>query len=641
MRRYLRRTYKALIAHRRLVNVVSDCVSWPLALLFTLVFRYDFHVPGKALRGLLVLVPLAVLVQFLVGVADGLYVGRWSLGSFEEVAALARTAAVTAVVVVIADVPMRRVPISVALAAPVLALVSMVGARYAWRLQEERRKRPAHTAQPLLVYGAGEAGVQVITCLMRNPASSYRPVGLIDDDLHKENLRVRGVPVLGTGMALQAALDATGATALLLAIPSAGAAVVRELSAFCLQHHVDFRVVPSTAELLDPRVEATDIRSVTESDLLGRREIKTDLASIAHYLTGKRVLVTGAGGSIGSELCRQLKPLGPDRLLMLDRDESALHAVQLSIEGRALLDGDLVLCDIRDEERLRQVFDRHRPQVIFHAAALKHLSLLERFPTEALKTNVEATGRLLDLAVEYGVERFVNVSTDKAADPTSVLGSTKRITERLTAHAAERADGVYLSVRFGNVLGSRGSVLPLFRAQIAAGGPVTVTHPDVTRFFMTIEEAVQLVIQAGALGSGGQVLVLDMGEPVGIVEVARRLIAQSGREVAIEYTGLRPGEKLHEVLLGPTEVSTGRSHPLISHVTVPPVLPAVVNELKLTMADDELIASFGRVASSPADADAEKPGHVAQAPTPTVDPRLTSVPVDQSAAAAAPVASST
>jgi len=349
-------------------------------------------------------------------------------------------------------------------------------------------------------------------------------------------------------------------------------------------------------------VGVADIRRVTEADLLGRREITTDLDLIASYLTGKRVLVTGAGGSIGSELCRQLTPLGPDRLLMLDRDESALHAVQLSIEGRALLDGDLVLCDIRDEDHLRQVFDEHRPEVVFHAAALKHLSLLERFPAEALKTNVQATDRLLRLAAEYGVERFVNISTDKAADPTSVLGASKRITERLTANTAERTAGEYLSVRFGNVLGSRGSVLPLFRSQIEAGGPVTVTHPDVTRFFMTIEEAVQLVIQAGALGHGGDVLVLDMGEPVEIVEVARRLIAQSGRSIPIEYTGLRPGEKLHEVLLGPGESVSAQIHPLIGHVPVPSLPPATVVDLRATMTDDALIATMQHVAGCPAPA---------------------------------------
>jgi FlaA1/EpsC-like NDP-sugar epimerase len=257
---------------------------------------------------------------------------------------------------------------------------------------------------------------------------------------------------------------------------------------------------------------------------------------------------------------------------MLDRDESALHGVQLAIEGRALLESsDLVLVDIRDRRALRDVFARFRPHVVFHAAALKHLVLLERHPAEAVKTNIWATIDLLELAAEAGVEHFVNISTDKAADPCSVLGYSKRITERLTSHFSAATDRAYLSVRFGNVLGSRGSVLTTFHSQIERGGPVTVTHPDVTRYFMTVEEAVQLVIQAGAIGRPGEALVLDMGSPVSIAEVARLLAARSERKVSIEFTGLRSGEKLHEVLLASNEVDVRPVHPLISHVVVPPL----------------------------------------------------------------------
>ena len=601
VRRHVRRAYTALVLHHRLANVAGDSVAWAAALVLGLLLRYDFEVPREALEGLLLLTPLAMAVQFLLGISDGLYLGRWSLGSFEEVAALVRTVTATALILAAVDLPTRLVPLSVALTAPVMALTVMGGARYAWRLQRERRRRPSREAPPLLVYGAGDAAAQVVTSLMRDPESPYRPIGLIDDDVRKQNLRVRGVSVLGTGADLEAVVKVTGASAVLLAIPSADAILVRELSEFCLLHHLELRVLPSTTEVLNGRVGVSDIRPVTEADLLGRREITADLASIASYLTNKKVLVTGAGGSIGSELCRQLKALGPKRLLMLDRDESALHAVQLSIEGRAMLDGDLVLCDIRDESHLRAVFDEHRPHVVFHAAALKHLSLLERFPAEALKTNVQATQQLLDLAMQYGVERFVNISTDKAAEPSSVLGATKRITERLTAAAAHVGEGDYLSVRFGNVLGSRGSVLPLFRAQIKAGGPVTVTDREVTRFFMTIEEAVQLVIQAGALGSGGDVLVLDMGEPVQIDLVARRLIEQSGKSIDIEYTGLRPGEKRHEVLLGPEESVSLQIHPLIRHVHVPRMPAGSVMKLQLPMDGDDLIAALKQLADSPPD----------------------------------------
>ena len=286
---------------------------------------------------------------------------------------------------------------------------------------------------------------------------------------------------------------------------------------------------------------------------------------------------------------------------MLDRDESALHTVQMAIEGRALLDSEcLVVADIRDRNRMREVFDRHRPHVVFHTAALKHLPLLEMHPAEAVKTNVFGTLHVLEAAAGAGVERFVNISTDKAADPSSILGYTKRIAEQLTSWFAQREGGTFLSVRFGNVLGSRGSVLGAFERQIRDGGPLTVTHPDVTRYFMTVQEAVQLVIQAGAVGGPGEALVLDMGEPVRIVDVARRLVAQSDRPIDIVFTGLRSGEKLHEVLLGQCEIDERPAHPLISHCQVPPLPPV---DLEPLGTDDparlrSLVADLGRVAPS-------------------------------------------
>jgi FlaA1/EpsC-like NDP-sugar epimerase len=327
----------------------------------------------------------------------------------------------------------------------------------------------------------------------------------------------------------------------------------------------------------------SDIRPVTPADLLGRREAEIDVQVVAGYLTGKRVLVTGAGGSIGSELCRQVRRFDPATLIMLDRDESALHMLQLSMEGAALLDRrELVVADIRDRSRLEEVFEEHRPEVVFHAAALKHLPLLEMHPGEAVKSNVFGTLNVLQVAGDAHVERLVNISTDKAADPVSVLGYSKRIAERLTAWSGTQRSGAQVSVRFGNVLGSRGSVLTAFEEQIRAGGPVTVTDADVTRYFMTVEEAVQLVIQAGAVGSSGEALVLDMGEPVRIADVAQRLIARSGRPVELIYTGLRPGEKLHECLLGAGEVDVRPVHRLITHVPVPPLAPHQLGAAGLT-----------------------------------------------------------
>ncbi|MFN2523502.1 MAG: polysaccharide biosynthesis protein, partial [Mycobacteriales bacterium] len=479
---------RRLLRLRIPAQAVSDALAWTSGLWLANALRYDF-VGGALLTGGLVgTIMLAVLLQLAAGTACRLYRGRYRFGSFEEVAGVLVAVGTTAVVLTAVNASWRSgllVPRSVPLAGGVVAFTLMVGLRYAWRLLLERRRRP-NTAEPLLLFGAGEGAVQIIAALLRDRDASYLPVGLLDDDPRKRHLRLRGVPVLGDRRQLAEAVRRTGARTLLLAVPSADAELVRDVSALAEDAGLAIKVLPAVAELLDGRLEVADIRDLDLADLLGRRQIELDLDSIAGYLTDKRVLVTGAGGSIGSELCRQISQYAPAELIMLDRDESALHAVQLAISGRALLDGDeLVLADIRDIDHLHRVFHERRPQVVFHAAALKHLTLLERFPGEAVKSNVWGTLTLLEAAKAAGVERFVNISTDKAADPSSVLGYSKRIAERLTAHVAAETEGRYVSVRFGNVLGSRGSVLTAFRAQIEAGGPLTVTDPDVTRYFMT------------------------------------------------------------------------------------------------------------------------------------------------------------
>jgi FlaA1/EpsC-like NDP-sugar epimerase len=492
------------------------------------------------------------------------------------VAALSAAAGFTTAAAVAVNVvaPVHFIPYTGAIGGGIFALALMAGARFTWRSKIDRQRRPRDTSSRLLILGAGEATAMLLAGLLRAPESPYLPVGLLDDDPAKRRLRIRGVPVVGTSTDIAAAASALGADTLLIAIATAQAELIRYVTHAAEGAGLAVKVLPPLSKLIDNRVAVEDIRPVTITDLLGRREVDTDLAAIAGYLTGRRVLVTGAGGSIGSELCRQIDRFAPGKLIMLDRDESALHAVQLSIEGRALLDSDsLVLADLRDAERIHEILREHRPQVVFHAAALKHLTLLERQPAEALKTNVLGTLTMLQASAAVGVERFVNISTDKAADPSSVLGSSKRLAERLTAHVATETGGTYLSVRFGNVLGSRGSVLSTFQAQARMGGPITVTHRDVTRYFMTVEEAVQLTIQAGAIGRDGEVLVLDMGIPVRITEVAERIAAGAERAIEIVYTGLRPGEKLHEVLVSREERGVKRGHALISHVDVPPLEP--------------------------------------------------------------------
>ncbi|MGQ0432411.1 MAG: polysaccharide biosynthesis protein [Microthrixaceae bacterium] len=553
-----------------------DSLAWLLLVPGAALLRYDFDVAQMQLQRQSIFIALVLVLQCALGAVEGLYAGRYSFGSFEEVAALTRTVvAVTVVAAVVNQVLLPGpIPRSVPFIAGGLALIAMCGTRYAWRLTLERTSRPtSDTSEPALVFGAGDGGQQLLTSMLRSPESPYLPVALLDDAPAKRQLRLRGIPVAGGRSEIAEAAERFGATVLIIAIPSASARVVRELSAAAAAANLEVRTLPTVGQLLGD-LSVGDVRPVAMADLLGRHEIDTDLAAIAEYLTGRRVLVTGAGGSIGSELCRQIYRFAPATLIMVDRDESALHGVQLSIHGRALLDGDdLVVADIRDEARVLEVFETHRPEVVFHAAALKHLTLLERHPAEGVKTNVLGTLHVLQAAMATDVGRFVNISTDKAADPTSMLGYTKRIAERLTAWVAAQTDGSFLSVRFGNVLGSRGSVLTSFQAQIDAGGPVTVTDPEVTRYFMTVEEAVQLVIQAGAVGRCGEALVLDMGEPVRIADVAQRLIEESGRRIDIVYTGLRPGEKLHEVLRSAGEADHRPRHPLISHVSVPPLAP--------------------------------------------------------------------
>ena len=389
-----------------------------------------------------------------------------------------------------------------------------------------------------------------------------------------------------------------GVVTVLLAIPSGGPELVRRVDALCRSNGLRLLVLPHVRDLFG-EVLLSDIRPVADGDLLGRAPADIAPGDMAHYVRGRRVLVTGAGGSIGSELCRQLAQLGPARLVMLDRDESALAAVQLSIEGRTTLDSDsLVLADIRDADRMREVFRHHRPQVVFHAAALKHLAMLEQAPGEAWKTNVFGTHHVLAAAAEVGTDHFVNISTDKAANPISVLGLSKRVTERLTASMAfdATASGKFVSVRFGNVLGSRGSVLSIFAEQVARGGPITVTHPDVSRYFMTVQEAVRLTIYAGAIGSSGEVLVLDMGEPVRILDVATRFARQRVPSIPIEFTNLRKGEKLHEELFADGEDDTRMVHPLVSHVQATPLAINAVTEMfeqpRLSLRDrlDQLVA---------------------------------------------------
>lgn len=589
-----------------------DALSWVAALVLFAAARFGVAGSSGQQADLFEVCALAVVLHLGLGWVTRLYQGRSEIGSFEEVVLLGEVALAAGLGVTFlnAAFPEQWVPRSVPPAATCMALLLQAAGRVIWRQyrQQAPQRHDQGAGVRTLIMGVGDAGRDLLNSMLRDPRSHYDPVGFLDDDLRKRHRQLRGVPVLGRGMDLAEVAAAVGAELVVLAMPSAEADVVRRMSDLAHEIDIDIKVLPSVSELLGGRVGISDMRDIKLQDLLGRHQIHTDVDAIAGYLHGKRILVTGAGGSIGSELCRQLHHFSPAELIMLDRDESALHAVQLSISGRALLDSDdTVLGDIRDSRFLTELFAHRRPEVVFHAAALKHLPLLEQYPGEAIKTNVWGTQAVLDAAAAAGVERFVNISTDKAANPTSVLGYSKRIAEGLTAATAQETSGTFLSVRFGNVLGSRGSVITAFAAQIEEGGPVTVTHPDVTRYFMTVAEAVELVIQAAAIGRDGEALVLEMGSPVRIADVAQQLIDLSDSKAGIVFTGLRPGEKLHEELFGDREIDQRPVHPMVSHVGVPTLGSEAVLPLDPWAAPAEVVSSLAKTCAGMASIETAAP----------------------------------
>lgn len=527
----------------------------------------------------------AVILQMLLGLLTGLYRSRYHYGSFAEYGGIAIIALIIAcalMAITLGDSPF-------VLLAVLSAVILMTGSRYVIRWSHQIATRPLQ-GERVLVVGAGAAAESLIRQMLSDPDGAYLPVGLIDDDPHKRHLSIHGVRVRGTSEDIAEVAEWLDVSGVIVAIADSEAQFLQTCRDRLQPTGKWLRTIPPLAEMVTRKVEIGDIRDIKVEDLIGRAPVHTDLAEIAKQVVGKRVLVTGAGGSIGSELCRQLFALHPESLVMLDRDETALHGVELNLYGSALLmSPNTVLADIRDRVALDRIFAEAKPQIVFHAAALKHLPMLQRFPEEAWKTNVHGTLNVLEAAHAVGVETFVNISTDKAAAPTSELGRSKRIAERLVSGFAAKSPGTYLSVRFGNVLGSRGSVLLSFQEQIRQGGPITVTDPEVRRFFMTIPEACQLVLQAATIGEDGYVMVLDMGEPVRIVDIARSLVAMSNQNTEIVYTGLREGEKLDEELFGDYEGTVIRIHDKISRVEAPVLSPA---DLPVVMAERSVIDDF-------------------------------------------------
>ena len=424
-----------------------------------------------------------------------------------------------------------------------------------------KRKPPTR----VLIVGAGETGIGVLRELRNHPEKGYVPLGFIDDAPRKVGRTVAGLEVLGTTRDLTYIARKREIDEVVIAIPSAPGGKIREIIRQCEYRGCQFKIVPNIHAILEGRASVSHIREVRFEDLLNRSISEMDMAEVSKYLSGKRVMVTGAGGSIGSELCRQVAKLDPELLILFGRGENSIYHTDIELrEFEPELNRALIIGDIRDNAKVSQITRKYRPHIIFHAAAHKHVKFMENHPDEAVKNNILGTQNLIDAAIKHNVEAFILVSSDKAVNPTSVYGASKRVTEKLIQCKAKQNGTRFIAVRFGNVIGSRASVLPNFKRQIAKGGPVTVTHREATRYFMTIPEAVQLLIQAGAMGNGGEILMLDMGEPIKILDLAQDLIRLSGlevdRDIKIAFTGLEPGEKLYEELLTPKEGVTATKH---------------------------------------------------------------------------------
>ncbi len=548
---------------RFLVLTIGYALLLQAAFLGALLLRFEGDIPARFWTGYLVAAPFFTVLSLGGYYVAGLYHGLWRYASTVTLFQIFKGALLSALALVVITLfsPEPLFPRSAIVITWLIEVVLVGGARFMWRLSRERiLGYESHRALRTLVVGADHTGVHLIQEMRRGPdgPDMLMPVGFIDDDARLTGHLVEGVKVLGTIGDLPRVLQEQRAEMLIVSDPDMPAKVVREIARFCAEANVAVKTLPGLSDLQHGKTTLSQMRDVRIEDLLGRQPVHLDLEEVGEFLRGKRVLVTGAGGSIGSELARQVAGFGAAEVVLMDHAENGLYFVHHELaaqhEGLPI---HPVVCDMRDGDGVERVFSRFKPVVVFHAAAHKHVPLLEASPREAVLNNITGTKHLVDAADRHGVQKFVLISTDKAVNPTSVMGASKRVCEMICQSRSQRSETRFVAVRFGNVLGSDGSVIPLFQRQLQRGGPLTVTHPDARRYFMTIPEAVRLVLQAGAMGKGGEVFLLDMGEQVRIVDLARQLIRlagmREGEDVEIVFTGLRPGEKLYEELHSDTE----------------------------------------------------------------------------------------
>jgi len=571
--------YIMILFSQRYLVFLLDLFFIICSYLLAYLLHSDFLVERTQTEFITDILPIVVISKAIVFLSSRLYRSMWKYASLSDAFEIIKTVSLGSVVSLFAILVLREYDYFsrvIFLLDWGILLCLVVGSRLTWRIYREMYVIPRLKSGPrTLVVGAGEAGNQLLHEIRKSPKANYNVLGFVDDDPQKADMLLGGIKVLGNTKQLSRLAEDLNIEMIIIAIPSAQGRDVRSIIRRCENANVRFKILPGISDLISGKVEVSQIKDVEIDDLLGREPVKLDERSISRYLEGKRVLVTGAGGSIGSEICRQVAKFAPRKIILLDSAETPLFHIERELVGtHPNLMLVPVIADIRNRERLECLFDEFAPEVVFHAAAYKHVPMMEYNPVEAVTNNIGGTRNLAEMADRFGVHDFVMISTDKAVNPTNVMGASKRAAECFIQVLSAKSTTKFSTVRFGNVLGSNGSVIPMFMEQIKKGGPVTVTDPKVVRYFMTIPEASQLVLQAACLGRSGEIFVLDMGEPMPILELAEELIRLSGFEpyedIDIVFTGLRPGEKLFEELLISGENVLQTSHEKIRVLAAAP-----------------------------------------------------------------------